>query len=52
MQKQGCIPKMKYLKIFNVAKHPPTPWGGGRGGKKVLSLKSIYICKNKLVYQK
>ena len=45
---------MKYLKIFNVAKHPPTPWGGGGGGmgKKVLSLKSIYICKNKLVYQK
>ena len=35
MQKQGCIPKMKYLKIFNVAKHPPTLWGGeGEGGVK------------------
>ena len=50
--KQACIPKMKSLKLFHVAKHPPPTWGGEGGVEKILSLESIYTCKNKLVYQK
>ena len=41
-----CISIMLYK-----GKSSPSP-GGGEGDKKILSLESIYTCKNKLVYQK
>ena len=43
-----CISIMLYK-----GKTPPSPPPrGGEGGKKILNLKSIYIYKNKLAYQK
>ena len=38
--------------MLHKGKSPPLPLGGREGGKIILSLKSIYICKNKPVYQK
>ena len=42
-----CISIMLYK-----VKPPPPPPRGGEGGKKILNLKSIYVYKNKLAYQK
>ena len=42
-----CISIMLYK-----GKTPPPSPRGWEGGKKILNLKSIYIYKNKLAYQK